>query len=545
VRSSEFASSNAGDHGTPLPYGRLKTLCDELRGIRAAAKASKAQGGEGLHPDIVRLLVDFEEMTEMHKRYVKELPLANPQDIFTNGEIRLDELDILGFDYDYTLASYTDKVSYFIYDKALQYLLKNHGYPQELKHKTFDPTFAIRGLHYDTKKGYMMKLDYLNLIQADTVHFGRTKLSEDRLYSAYPSLFISRQYMAENMRLLIDIFGQPEACLIADIIQYLADRKTEFDPAYVYEDVSKAIQHVHASRLLHTEIMNHLDVYLNANPALGETLWRVKEAGRQLFLATNSPFDFVNAGMEFLLQGHLPNGVKHWTEMFDLVMTSCRKPSFFLHNRPFRVYDPATGRVTWDRPNPKNYSGQVLVEGSLNQLIALTGWKGDRVLYFGDHIFHDLKEPSSVAGWKTGVIIRELEKEVEIQNSSVYRSVLAELLEVERLMKKCMFISGEWSQEVVFALRQHRIRLRKDLKNCMNPTFGSAFRTHKHASHFAYLLQRYCRVYTSKLENFLNYPTHYVFYPERTFLPHEAQIPPASLWKTICPPRGDHHAGDE
>lgn len=60
VRSSEFASSNAGDNGTPLPNGRLKTLCDELRGIRAAAKASKAQGGEGLHPDIVRLLVDFE-----------------------------------------------------------------------------------------------------------------------------------------------------------------------------------------------------------------------------------------------------------------------------------------------------------------------------------------------------------------------------------------------------------------------------------------------------------------------------------------------------
>lgn len=36
--------------------------------------------------------------------------------------------------------------------------------------------------------------------------------------------------MAENMRLLIDLFGQPEACLIADIIQHLSDRKTEFDP---------------------------------------------------------------------------------------------------------------------------------------------------------------------------------------------------------------------------------------------------------------------------------------------------------------------------
>jgi hypothetical protein len=96
----------------------------------------------------------------------------------------------------------------------------------------------------------------------------------------------------------------------------------------------------------------------------------------------------------------------------------------------------------------------------VQQLIALTGWKGDRVIYFGDHIFHDLKEPSSVAGWKTGVIIRgtllpfpsnaqlppnvvcahvylsntELEKEVEIQNSSVYRSVLAELLEVRAVV---------------------------------------------------------------------------------------------------------------
>ncbi len=39
----------------------------------------------------------------------------------------MDELDVLGFDYDYTLASYTDKVQTFIYDNALQYLLEKHG----------------------------------------------------------------------------------------------------------------------------------------------------------------------------------------------------------------------------------------------------------------------------------------------------------------------------------------------------------------------------------------------------------------------------------
>jgi hypothetical protein len=56
----------------------------------------------------------------------------------------LDELDILGFDYDYTLASYTDKVSYFIYDKALQYLLRNHGYTPSSLHLSFT---LMRRLH--------------------------------------------------------------------------------------------------------------------------------------------------------------------------------------------------------------------------------------------------------------------------------------------------------------------------------------------------------------------------------------------------------------
>ncbi len=56
----------------------------------------------------------------------------------------------------------------------------------------------------------------------------------------------------------------------------------------------------------------------------------------KLFLATNSAFDFVNSGMEYLLDGRLPNGLKHWTEMFDLILTCCNKPSFFTQNRPFR-----------------------------------------------------------------------------------------------------------------------------------------------------------------------------------------------------------------
>jgi len=41
----------------------------------------------------------------------------------------------------------------------------------------------------------------------------------------------------------------------------------------------------------------------------------------------------------------------------------------------------------------------------------------------------DLREPSRV-GWKTGVIIRELEEEVRTQNSLPFRTQLASILEV-------------------------------------------------------------------------------------------------------------------
>jgi len=63
-------------------------ICAQLRKIRRDAQTLKAAGGEGLHETLDNLLQEFEETIVAHKRNVKELPLANPRDIFTNGEIR-------------------------------------------------------------------------------------------------------------------------------------------------------------------------------------------------------------------------------------------------------------------------------------------------------------------------------------------------------------------------------------------------------------------------------------------------------------------------
>jgi hypothetical protein len=55
-------------------------------------------------------------------------------------------------------------------------------------------------------------------------------------------------------------------------------------------------------------------------------------------------------------------------------------------------------------------------------------------------------------------------------------------------------------------------------------SFGSGFRTHTSPTIFAYLLQRYCDVYTSSIENFAHYPHDYTFHAKRQYLPHEIDV---------------------
>lgn len=55
-----------------------------------------------------------------------------------------------------------------------------------------------------------------------------------------------------------------------------------------------------------------------------------------------------------------------------------------------------------------------ILQGSLFELQALTGWSGERVLYFGDHPYADLADLSLNYGWRTGAIIEEIEHELKV-----------------------------------------------------------------------------------------------------------------------------------
>jgi hypothetical protein len=47
----------------------------------------------------------------------KSLPCdRNPRAIYANNELQLGEIDVYGFDYDYTLACYNDNLNQLIYN---------------------------------------------------------------------------------------------------------------------------------------------------------------------------------------------------------------------------------------------------------------------------------------------------------------------------------------------------------------------------------------------------------------------------------------------
>ena len=72
-----------------------------------------------------------------------------------------------------------------------------------------------------------------------------------------------------------------------------------------------------------------------------------------------------------------------------------------------------------------------MIQGTVRQLQEMTGWKGERVLYFGDHPYTDLADASLMHGWRTGAIIKELSVIISILMIRGHRKIV----ELEKKLK--------------------------------------------------------------------------------------------------------------
>eukprot|EP00250_Pteridium_aquilinum_P001422 c11618_g1_i2 orf=584-2458(-) len=464
---------------------------------------------------------------------LKEMKKMDPSGVYANHNLRLDRIRVYGFDYDYTLAHYTPDLQTLIYNLAKEHLVKEHRYPESCLNFEYDKGFPIRGLYYDKKKGYLLKLDFFHSVEPEGCFFGRRRVDEAEIEAAYGSKRISAEHMP-NLIALMDLFCLSEVCLISDVIQHFVDEKVAFDSSYVYDDVKRSIEFVHKSGLLHKRILEDPARYLVKSQGVVQMLRNLKNSGKHLFLLTNSPFPFVDGGMRYMFQQDDASG-ESWRDLFDIVIALADKPNFYTSERPFRYYNSKKDVLAFSGVDVFQ-KHSVYYHGCLKHFLEITKWKGPEVLYFGDHLYSDLRGPAR-AGWRTAAIIRELEREIRTQNLDDYRFRQAKYHIMQELLGKYHGLPltsprGEEEKELLLSLREERQNARADMKAMFNPYFGSTFLTDTgKESAFAYNVQRYADVYTSKLENFLPLSVEAWLYTpfDVKILPHHVKVSPTRL----------------
>jgi len=266
---------------------------------------------------------------------------------------------------------------------------------------------------------------------------------------------------------------------------------------------------------------------MEPNPSLGKYLHSLRSAGKMVFLLTNSPYHFVDVGLKFILGKYVSeHQLQSWRQLFDVVIVSAKKPSFFDRAASFRKLDINSGMLSFEPVN-KFTAGEIYTEGSLQEFTRLSGKTGHNVLYMGDHIFSDLIRPSKAAMWKTAAIIKEIGYETERMSSPEFFYNLTRSLQCERLISIGQRLHDTESKNEVQKLKLQREYFRKILKIMFNAYFGSVFRTASHRTSFFSELCRHTDVYTASIDNFMHYPLDYCFYVEREYFPHEKR-PPAT-----------------
>ncbi|RWS12067.1 nucleotidase domain-containing protein 3 [Dinothrombium tinctorium] len=437
--------------------------------------------------------------------------------VYPNNELNLADIEIYGFDYDYTLAVYKESIDYLIYNLVSKVL----QYPIGIHQLDYVPEFAIRGLHYDIENGLLMKIDSFHQIQKGSVYRGITKISDKEVEKIYGDLYISQSLIRpENsypkMKQLIDLFSVPEICLLANVTEYFNQNNISYHPEILFYDVQNAVQSIHP--LMHGMLDEEkIKDYLQNHPQLQEFLLRLKKANKKMFLITNSPYN--DCGMKYMIGDG-------WTDLFDLIIVHARKPKFFVQeHRPFRQYHRETDCHLWEQVT-KFEKDKVYMEGTVKQLLEITGWKGNNILYFGDQIYSDLADLTLYHGWRTGAVIKELEKEINTLNSEDFAEAISELQAIQQLIEEHQkrMENDARGKDLLKCLLHDRDLLRKRTKELFNPQFGSIFRTHHNPTYFSRRLFRYSDIYTAQVTNLLNYSVNHLFCPRRGFLPHERSV---------------------
>ncbi|CAB1318443.1 unnamed protein product [Coregonus sp. 'balchen'] len=310
--------------------------------------------------DPTRIVTDHPTKSDTDPSISPDVPLVKNMDyqhkVFVNRKYKSPDYEDLGFE-------------------LLRDRLVSIGYPHELLHYTYDPTFPTRGLVFDTMYGNLLKVD------------SNGNILLDKIQDYYPNNFIQKGN-TDRFYILNTLFNLSETYLDGCLVDLFTrcSRYVNCQKGFkhgdlfmsfrsMFQDVRDAMDYVHDTGSLKESTLRNLDKYVVRDPNLPVLLTRIKEVAK-VFLATNSDYNYTEAIMKYLLE--TPPGAK---EASVLCRGNCAETSG---------------------------------HGSSDIVCDLLDVKGKDILYVGDHIFGDILKSKKRQGWKTFLVVPELAKELQV-----------------------------------------------------------------------------------------------------------------------------------
>ncbi len=482
-------------------------------------------------------------------------PSPSPVDIprahrvFVNRNLRLDKIDMVGFDMDYTLALYNQaRIEELSIRATVEKLVTAKGYPEAIRGLLYDPQLALRGLVVDRENGNTFKPDRYGY--PGRARHGLTTLDRDKIAELYQR---ERTRLGHRRYAWIDtLFALPEAVLYAVLVDHFDRHDIPGKPDYntLWENIRECIDLAHRDGSIKTIVSADVASYIEKDDALAETLHKLRSSGKRLFLLTNSAWDYTSRVMSYLLDGALP-AYASWRGYFDVIVVSAMKPGFFTEAEPFVELDlegnPAARPHAGPFQRARVYSG-----GNLKDFEERSKASGDRVLFVGDHIYGDMLRSRKSSNWRTAMVLQEMEHEI-----ATYDRLRGELSRLDRLDASLIQVDAELNErqtglralqklvldtpgsdqvtdakrltkDAIETLRkdlraataQHRT-LEAEIDYAFNPYWGPLFREGYEISKFGEQVEAYACVYTSRVSNFRFYSPMQYFRGPRDRMPHE------------------------
>jgi HAD superfamily 5'-nucleotidase-like hydrolase len=508
--------------------------------------------------------------------------------VYTNRDLDLSGIKVVGFDMDYTLAIYKKApMEQLQYDLTVERLITNLGYPEAIRELKYDPSTVIRGLVVDKRTGNTLKMDTHGRV-ARAWH-GQRRLSVDEIKALYAHARL--RLGSESLASADTLFSMPEVALYANLVAFFDARIEAGDSAAplsipadaptdrllgrintwkLFDDVREGIDAIHRDGSLKSVIIADLPTYFDRDDELPLTLHKLRSAGKRLFLLTNSFWMYTDAVMSFLLDGRLKE-YGTWRSYFDIVICGGKKPAFFTERRPFlevlaqKGIEQTVGEVDAERfDRARVYQG-----GNISDFERMASAKGEEILYVGDHIFGDIVRSRRDSRWRTCLVVEELEHEVggTLANSERIEAIddldgrrhaldddialhraLLDRLEVAVSDKAAGVVDDAQRIELEDAAKRLRKEIdvakrslrsldreaqehQDELDKSFNLSWGRLFKASNELSRFGAQVELYACCYTSKVSNFRHYsPMHY-FRAPRESMSHDASLTSSSRKK--------------